>query len=678
MIPLLLILSVWGALAGGISLYIDYLWFDAVGYLEVFQTTLASKFLFWLVGFAVSFLILGSNLYLAARRHHGIYWMSPALQATARKGTQIVFWVAILVLSVLIGMVVQSQWLTFLQFWNQVPTGSVDPIFSEDISFYIFSLPVMSFLVHLGLVLIALSLLAAAITYVTHGHLAYLQRLQLSHEARVHLTLLAVAGFLLAAVRFWLNCYEILYSREGVIFGAGYTDVYARLPCTMILAGVSVLTAAAFAVSIFGKNLRTATYSGIFFGAAYLALNLYPMVIQTFIVEPNELQVETPFLAHNIGLTRKAYNLDKVEVHDFSGTGALSREDMAANETTISNIRLWGWRPLMDSYNQLQSIRSYYEFQGVDLDRYVIDGKYRQVMLSARELDFSKISDQAQTWINQYFVYTHGYGLCLSPVNEVTREGLPEFFIKDIPPQSNGNFQITRPEIYFGEKTNYPGLRQDHPGGIRLSPRRPERLHHLSGRAGTRHRLLRSQASLRLGTEELQDPFCRRLQVGEPRAVAPAYPGPGAQDRAAGPGIRSGPLSGDPRGPPILDSGRLHLHQRYPYSEPTRLGFNYIRNSLKVVVDAYLGDVTFYVSDPEDPLIQVYSSIFPSTFRPLEEMPEGLRLHLRYPEVSSTCSGRCSAPITCATPASSTTRRTCGTSPPRSTGTRSRSWRATT
>lgn len=633
MIPLLLILTVWGALAGGISLYIDYLWFDAVGYLEVFQTTLASKFLFWLAGFAVSFLILGSNLYLAARRHHGIYWMSPELQATARKGTQFVFWVAILVLSVLMGMVVQSQWLAFLQYWNQVPAGSQDPIFSQDISFYIFSLPVLSFLVHLGLVLIVLSVLAAAITYVTHGHLAYLQRLQLSHEARVHLTLLAVAGFLLLAGRFWLNCYEILYSREGVIFGAGYTDVYARLPCTMILAGVSVLTAAAFAVSIFGRNLRTAVYSGVFFGAAYLALNLYPMVIQTFIVEPNELQVETPYLAHNIGLTRKAYNLDKIEVHDFSGSGDLSREDMAANETTIGNIRLWGWRPLMDSYNQLQSIRSYYEFQGVDLDRYVIDGKYRQVMLSARELDFSKISEQAQTWINEYFVYTHGYGLCLSPVNEVTPEGLPEFFIKDIPPQSNGNFEITRPEIYFGEKTDNPVFVKtaqeefDYPIGDRNAFTTYQAERGLG--IGSFVRKLLFAWELKNYKILFADDFMSESRVLLHRRI---------QDRV--PKIAPPGLDFDPDPYLVIHEGRLFWIQdgytstgRYPYSEPTRGGFNYIRNSLKVVVDAYLGDVTFYVSDPDDPLIQVYSAIFPSTFRPLGEMPEGLRLHLRYPEV---------------------------------------------
>ena len=631
-LPLLFGLTIWGALAGGISLYIDYLWFNSLGYLEVFQITLKSKGIFWLLGFALSFLILGLNLSLATRRHHGIYWMSPELQALARKGTQLIFWLAILVLSVLVGIVVQGQWLTFLQYWNRIPSGLSDPIFAQDISFYIFSLPVLIFAVHLGLALIVLSLLLAAVTYLTHGHLAYVGRLQLSYGARVHLTILIVVGFLLVAYRFWLNSFELLYGQDGAIFGAGYTDIYARLPCYMLLVAISILTAIAFTVSIFGKTLRMAAYSGIFFGVAYLALNIYPLLIQTFIVEPNELNLETPYLAHNIRLTRTAYNLDKIEVHDFPGIGSLSREDIANNEVTIRNIRLWGWRTLLDSYNQLQSIRPYYEFQGIDLDRYVIDGKYRQVMLSARELDFSKISEQAQTWINQYFVYTHGYGLCLSPVNEVTPEGLPEFFIKDIPPQANKNFRISRPEIYFGEKTDHPVFVKttqkefDYPTGDKNASTIYQAERGLS--IGSFFRKLLFAWELKNYQILFTDNFTSQSRVLLHRRI---------QDRVSK--IAPPNLELDPDPYLVIHEGRLFWIQdgytysnRYPYSEPTQSGINYIRNSLKVVVDAYLGDVTFYISDPKDPLIQVYSSIFPSLFRPLEQMPEGLRLHLRYPE----------------------------------------------
>ena len=631
-IPLLLILLVGGGLSGGISLYIDFLWFDSVGYLDVFRTVLWSKSAFWLGGFAISLLVLGSNLWLATRRSLGLYWMSEELMELARKGVTYLFWIAVLVLSVFVGVAVQQRWMTFLQYEHQIPTGLKEPIFNQDISFYLFSLPVLSFLVHLGLALVVLSLLVSAVSYLTHGHLAYLKRLQLTYAARAHLTLLLVAGFGLLAYRFWLKCYELLYTTDGVTFGAGYADINARLPCYLILVGVCVLTALAFGLSLFGRTLRMAALSGIGFGIAYLGLNVYPMIIQTLVVEPNELQRETPFIKHNIQLTRRAYNLDKIEVRDFPGTGQLTQEDLANNETTIRNIRLWDAKPVKDAYGQLQSIRPYYDFEGVDLDRYVINGEYRQVVASVRELDFSKISEQAQTFVNQYFTYTHGYGLCLSPVNEVTPEGLPEFFVKDIPPQSSVDLSVTRPEIYFGERT-------DHPVFVKTE------MEEFDYPIGNQNAMTRYEADrgVPIGS------FLRRLlfawQLGDFRNIlftdiltqesrVLLYRDIQERVQNIAPFLQ---YDGDPY--IVLHEGRLFwiqdaytLTDRYPYSEPFRGGFNYIRNSVKVVIDAYLGDMKFYISDTEDPLIQVYEAIFPSLFKPLEQMPEGLRSHVRYPE----------------------------------------------
>ena len=631
-IPLLLVLVVWGGLAGGISLYIDYLWFDSVGYLGIFQTILWSKFVFWLLGFLLSFLVLGSNLWLATRHSLGLYWMSEELMTLARKGITYLFWIAVLVLSGFVGVAVQGRWMSFLQYQHQISTGFKEPIFEQDISFYFFSLPVLSFLVHLALALVVLSLLVSAVSYVTHGHLAYLERLQLTSSARAHLTLLVVAGFGLLAYRFWLKCYELLYATDGVTFGAGYADFHARLPCYLVLVGVCILTALAFGLSLFGSTLRMAAFSGIGFGIAYLGLNVYPIVIQTFVVEPNELQRETPFINHNIDLTRRAYNLNKIEVHDFPGIGELTPEDLANNETTIRNIRLWDAKPVKDAYGQLQSIRPYYEFEGVDLDRYVINGEYRQLMASVREFDFSKISEQAQTFINQYFTYTHGYGLCLSPVNEVTPEGLPEFFIKDIPPQASVDLAVTRPEIYFGELTNHPVFVKtrmeefDYPIGDQNAMTRyePDR----GVRIGSFLRKLLfawELGSLRniLFTENLTEDsrvlMYRNIQE-RVQNIAPFL------EYDSDPYI-------------VLHEGRLvwiqdayTLTDRYPYSEPFRNHFNYIRNSVKIVVDAYLGDMSFYISDAEDPLIRVYAAIFPTLFKSLDQMPEGLRSHIRYPE----------------------------------------------
>ena len=631
-IPLLLVLVVWGGLAGGISLYIDYLWFDSVDYLEVFQTILWSKFVFWLLGFLLSFLVLGSNLWLATRHSLGLYWMSEELMTLARKGITYLFWIAVLVLSGFVGVAVQGRWMTFLQYQHQISTGFKEPIFEQDISFYFFSLPVLSFLVHLALALVVLGLLVSAVSYVTHGHLAYLERLQLTYAARAHLTLLVVAGFGLLAYRFWLKCYELLYSTDGVTFGAGYADFHARLPCYLVLVGVCIVAALAFGLSLFGSTLRMAAFSGIGFGIAYLGLNVYPIIIQTFVVEPNELQRETPFINHNIDLTRRAYNLNKIEVHDFSGTGELTPQDLANNETTIRNIRLWDAKPVKDAYGQLQSIRPYYEFEGVDLDRYVINGEYRQLMLSVREFDFSKISEQAQTFINQYFTYTHGYGLCMSPVNEVTPEGLPEFFIKDIPPQTTVDLAVTRPEIYFGERTDHPVFIKtkmeefDYPIGDQNAMTRYEADRGVLIGSFLRKLLFAWElGSLRniLFTENLTEDsrvlMYRDIQE-RVQNIAPFL------EYDSDPYI-------------VLHEGRLvwiqdayTLTDRYPYSEPFRNRFNYIRNSVKIVIDAYLGDMSFYISDTEDPLIRVYAAIFPTLFKPLDQMPEGLRSHIRYPE----------------------------------------------
>ncbi|MDA2937368.1 UPF0182 family protein [Acidobacteria bacterium AH-259-A15] len=628
---LLLALLIWFVLAGGISLYVDYLWFDSVGYLEVFVTTLSAKFSAWLIGFLLSFTLLGLNLWLASRRPGGTYFLREDLIEIAKKGSYYLSWVAILVLSTVIGLGVQPQWMTFLQYLHGGMTGLTDPIFEKDIAFYFFSLPVLSFSTNFALVLIVLSLLLSAASYVVHGHLGYLGKLRLSFPARLHLSFLVGIGFLLIAFRFWLKRFDLLYSEQGVTFGAGYADIHAWLPSYWILVILSTVTAVLFFLSTLAKTLRLAAMTGVGFAAAYLLINVYPSLIQTFIVEPNELQREQPYIEHTIRMTLQAYNLDKIDVHNFTVTGGLTLEDLEKNAGTVRNIRLWDWRPLMDAYGQLQSIRSYYEFQDVDLDRYVIDGNYRQVVLSARELDFSKMSEQAQTWINQYFQYTHGYGLCASPVNEVTREGLPEFFIKDIPPRSRVDLQVTRPEIYFGEKTDSPVFVKtkmeefDYPMGDQNAFTTYQADRGLSIASFFRKLLfaweLRSYKILFTGnlTSESRV-LLHRLVPDRVRKIAPFF----FYDRDPYIVIHEGRL--------LWIQDAYTTTERYPYSEPYQNRLNYIRNSVKVVVDSYLGDVTFYIADPADPLIQVYARIFPNMFRSIDEMPEELRRHVRYPE----------------------------------------------
>lgn len=629
---LLLVALLWFGLTSGIGLYIDLLWFDSVGYLQVFNRTLGSKFLFWLLGMAVSFLFLGLNFWLASRRSLGSFWLREDLMALARRGANGLFWLVILAVSFLLGLVTLGQWLNFLQYLHQGSAGVTDPIFEKDLSFYFFSLPILSFLSTLGLTLILFAVAICATSYLIHGHIGYFRRLQLTPAARVHLLLLLAAGFLVLAGRFWLNRFDLLYSRRGAIFGAAYADLHAQLPAYWILAGLSLLTALLFLLSIAGRTIRLAAISAVVFALAYIGANsVYPALVQNLIVKPNELQKEQPYIAHNIQYTSQAYNLDQIEVKEFAADEALTMEGLGRHPSTLRNIRLWDWRPLKDCYNQLQSIRPYYDFHDIDLDRYVIDGNYRQVMLATRELDFSKIAEQAQSWINQFFQYTHGYGLCMSPVNEVTSEGLPEFFIKDIPPRSSVDLQIERPEIYFGEKTDSAVFVRtamqefDYPIGDQnaLTTYQEERgiaigsfLRRLLFAWELRSYEILLTENFRLDSRIL---MYRRLRDRVPK-IAPFLL-----------------YDSDPY--LVIDEGRLFWMQdaytvsdRYPYSEPYQGRFNYIRNSVKVVVDAYLGDVTYYIADSRDPLIQVYSRIFPELFRPLETMPKGLRDHIRYPE----------------------------------------------
>ncbi len=627
---LFLVLGLWMALAGGISLYIDYLWFDSLGFLSVFTTVWRSRFLYWLMGLALSMTFFAANLWLASRPSRGRYWIRHKVVDLARQGARYLLWGAALAFSFFAALSTQAQWLPFLQYREATPVGITDPIFLQDLSFYFFSLPVWQFGLRFLLAIVSLSLVLSAASYVINGHLGYLRRLQLSGEARRHLSFLLGSIFGLLAVHFWLKRFDLLYNQGGVVFGAGYTDIHAWLPCYWILVVFSLVTGLLVWTSMVIRTIRPAVLTASGFAVVYLLTNVYPPLIQTFVVEPNELQRETPFIENNIRFTLQAYNLDGIEIRDFAARATLRRSDLDRNRGTLRNIRLWAWRPLQRTYEQLQSIRPYYTFHDVDLDRYVLNGDYRQVMLSARELDFSKIPERAQTWINQYFQYTHGYGLCLSPVNEVTSEGLPQFVIKDIPPSSSVDLVITRPEIYFGERTDYPvfvrtAMKEfDYPIGDQNA---------FTIYQGDRGIWIGSFFRKLLFAWELksfQILFTENF-TDESRVLLHRH----IQDRVS----RIAPFLRYDEDPYLVVSeGRLFwiqdaytLTDRYPYAEPFEGRFNYIRNAVKVVVDAYLGDVTFYAADPQDPLIATLWKIFPSLFRPLEQMVPSLRSHVRYP-----------------------------------------------
>ncbi|MBA7667421.1 hypothetical protein ES703_75509 [subsurface metagenome] len=461
------------------------------------------------------------------------------------------------------------------------------------------------------------------------SHTVQRLRFDLARPSLAHLGGLVIAILGLFAWGYWLGIWELVFSTRGVVFGASYADMHAKLPAQWILLAVVVICAGLVLVSVLRRKFRWALYGiGGWIVVAIVIGVIFPFAVQRFQVLPNEQARERPYIEYNIQFTREAFALDRIEEQPFPAEEAPSPQDVTQNEATISNIRLWDNRPLKDTYTQLQSFRPYYDFNDVDVDRYIIDGEYRQVMLSARELSAEKLATEAQTWVNRKLVYTHGYGLALSPVNEVTADGSPVLLVKDIPPA--GVFDIEQPQIYYGEKTNdYVIIKTD-----------TKELDY-----ATRDEIVEGEYQGEGGVN--LDGFIRRLvyawQLGDFNILISGELTPESrvlyyrniQERVN----RLAPflmLDSDPY--LVVREGRLSWIQdaytttdRYPYSQPLG-GINYIRNSVKVVIDAYDGNVTFYVTDPEDALIQTYQAIFPKLFVSAGEMPESLRAHLRYPE----------------------------------------------
>jgi uncharacterized membrane protein (UPF0182 family) len=444
-----------------------------------------------------------------------------------------------------------------------------------------------------------------------------------------HLHLLAALLLAVLACRSWLNRYELVLGSEHVVFGATYADAKAALPAWTLLAAVC-LAAAVFLAWVAARRAPVRRETGAAAAAvflAYAAARIGPLLVQRFVVLPNEIAAERPYIERNIAMTREAFGLKRVEERLFPAEASLTPGDLSGHADTLENIRIWDYRPLYETFGQLQEIRPYYRFAGVDSDRYWIAGRYRQVMLSARELDSFKLS--SRIWINENLTYTHGYGLVMGTVNDASPEGQPRLLVRDIPPAAPAGLEVSRPEIYFGELThswavvNTRAKEFDYPrggenayceyggrGGIPLSGilRRLA----LSIKVRSLKMLLSSDVSARSRL------LLRRNILERVAAISPFI------------GYDNDPYL-------VLAGGRLvwvldgYTRSRfYPYSTPMG-GINYIRNSVKATVDAYDGTVRFYAVDPGEPVLRAYTRAFPGFFRPLDEMPGEVRAHLRAP-----------------------------------------------
>ncbi len=663
----------WFGLGPTVDLLVDWAWFEALGHERIFTVSLWTRLALGLGMFAVAAAFLGINVRAAWRRAPiDVHRISRSLGAELPLRTgqihallTILLVVVVALVSLAFGDAASRHWLTFLAFLDQEPFGRTDPLFGKEVAFYVFTLPVLRVA---SLFAVALIFVAVAMVGLLHlwrerpmpgpqvvtdeeGNIHILslgevgdlggtapEAARAAEEGgRRHLLVLGGLFFLVLAYRSFLERYELVYSKRGAVIGAGYADHVAQLPAiwVMVAAGILVALALFRAASAEGWRLPGVAV-GVYVAASIVIHGMIPSLVQDLVVDPNELELERPYLEHNIRSTREAYALDRIDVKDFPAASDLTLDVLRANPLTVDNIRIWDDRPLLTTYSQLQEIRLYYDFVDVDVDRYLVEGGLRQVMLSARELNYDNVPARARSWVNEHFQYTHGYGLTLSPVNVVTEEGLPELWIKDIPPVSTRpELEVTRPEIYYGELTNRYALVRttvpefDYPHGDENKYTSYEGKGGVS--IGTFARRLLFAAYFREFDILLTQSLTEESRVLFRRTI---------KERLG----HLAPFLDFDRDPYlVVHDGRLvwivdgyTTTNGYPYSERVpwhgRRSINYIRNSVKAVVDAYDGTVDLYVADAEDPLIRVYQRIFEGEFLPMDAMPADLRRHVRYPK----------------------------------------------
>ncbi|MBS4539151.1 UPF0182 family protein [Clostridium sp. D2Q-11] len=648
---LLVLFSSFTSIVGFIT---DYKWFDELGYTETFLTKLSTQVKIGVPLFIILFGLIYFYFISSKRNYYKEANITPPKPGEKR------FNIILAVISAFISLLVSSifaggLWLTTLEFMNASSFGLKDPIFNNDIGLYVFKIPLFKEIISLILFLLFVLIIATAVFYLLllsirrpnierpenvldmnrfkdKKNIVELLNKEIFKKAIFKIGIFAFFGFLLIAINYYLKTFDLLYSPRGVAYGASYTDVTVTLWGYRIMAILAILSAITALVGAYKRNLKTALSGPALLVAVGILSAVGAGLIQQFIVEPDEISKEREFIQYNIDMTQEAYGLNNIIEKEFPVDQKLTKEDILNNEETIENIRINDYRPLKQVYNELQGIRYYYKFNDVDTDRYMIDGEYTQVFLSAREMDSSKL--KTKTWINEHLKYTHGYGFVLSPVNSVAPNGQPELLVRSIPPTTDTDLRVDRPEIYFGEITNNyivvntDETEFDYPQGSDNVEVKYE------GTAGVplngfnkilfaiRERNLKILISGNVNSDSKI--IINRNIVDRVNKIAPFL----EYDK-------------DPYIVSNQENGKLYwiidaytTTNAYPYSQPysEETSTNYIRNSVKVVVDAYNGETNFYIFDEEDPMVNTYSKIFPDLFKSSDKMPEGLFNHVRYPQ----------------------------------------------
>ncbi|MDO8588151.1 MAG: UPF0182 family protein [Armatimonadota bacterium] len=632
-----------------LRLYTDWLWFQDVGFAAIFSRTLWIKLALFLASAAAFFVIVFTNLRLARRiapfpTERLVYAdeLRERLAIYARRGLGALITLAAIVLSIMAGLAATSRWDDLLRFvYGGAFGGQPDPIFHRDLGFYVFKLPFLRYIY--GWLFFALFVSGAAVValYYMGRAIEFLANIpRFAPRVKAHVFTIIALLFLLRAWGYWLDRYGLLLTDSTLIPGPGYADIHGRLPALYVLMAACVLAALLTLVNIPRRGIWLAAGGLIGVLVVSFALGVaYPGALQQFVVKPNPLDTERRFITYGIDGTRRAYGLTNIETRSYPAADTLSAAEIAANQPTIRNVRLWDYKPLQSDYEQMQELQQYYKFNDVDIDRYTINGEYRQVMLSARELEQQSLPDQAKVWLNLHLVYTHGYGVVMSPVNEVSPQGLPVYFIKDIPPISSVDLKVREPAVYFGELTDSYALVKTKPPSVKYTSKDAMIETDYQADRGIRigsywRKLL---FSTRLGDVNMliTPNITRDSRLLFRRAIS---------ERVSKlfPFLR---FDNDPY--LVLSNGRMFWIQdayttssQVPYSQQSEIqfnytpfmdSFNYIRNSVKITVDAYTGDVHAYYDD-RDPIIQTYARAFKGVFKPFSRMPREVRVHVRYPE----------------------------------------------
>ncbi len=625
------------------SFIVKYLWMDGLGYENIFWTIKVTEIVLFLISLIFVLLYIAVNIRFLSKEIRPIHLDlgqgpqgTPNMAHVSVKQIKTILYTFAIIISLFFAFSFSAQWNEYLRFLHAQPFGTADPLFGNDVSFYVFTLPFIETVQN------SLALLFFFVTAVmTVFHLAtrsislpnngFGPNLGISPRARKHIFTNLSIWLLLLGVGYFLDRYHLVNKNNDIIYGANYTDVHVLIPVYWVMVVGCVL----LAIYTFSQRYRF-DIKKLGFGALALIIvgivgQLFlPGIIQNFKVDPSEFTMEKPFIENNIHFTRRAYKLDSVDVREYNATDSVTLQQVLEHKESIKNVRIWDQDLTVQTYKQLQEIRLYYQFYNIDLDRYHTDKGYRQVLISARELT-SSLPEKAQTWVNKKLQYTHGFGIVMSPTTQKTEEGSPYFNIKDIPPHSNIGLQVTQPAVYYGEMNSGYKLVNTEISELDY-PKGNENVYtHYNGKGGVPIDNFLEQALFSwhfsdinlLLTDYIKDgskiQFWRSVRT-RVHKIAPFLE-----------------LDDDPY--IVLDHGKLYwildaytTASQYPYADPYSGNQNYIRNSVKVVVDAYQGTVDFYTANASDPVLQTYKGVFPGVFKPLDEMPGDLKQHVKYPK----------------------------------------------